>query len=42
MNRSSDHAIKTTGDPPYGPIYNLSVNKLKVLREYLNDALAKG
>ena len=41
-NRSSDHAIETTGDPPYGPIYNLSANELKVLREYLDDALAKG
>ena len=29
-------------DPPYGPLYNLSNTELKVLREYLDDALAKG
>jgi len=40
-NRLSDHIIETTGEPPYRPIYNLSANKLKVLREYLDDALAK-
>jgi hypothetical protein len=26
---------------PFGPIYNLSQNKLTVLREYLNENLAK-
>ena len=31
-----------TSEPPYGPIYNLSEKELKVLREYLRDALAKG
>ncbi len=41
-NRSLDYTIEITGDPPYGPIYNLSANKLKVLRKYLNNALAKG
>ena len=29
-------------EPLYGPIYNLSEKELKVLREYLRDALAKG
>ena len=31
-----------TSEPPYRPIYNLSEKELKVLREYLRDALAKG
>ena len=42
MFKSGDHAIETSSDPPYGPIYNLSANELKILREYLDDALAKG
>ena len=39
-----DHAINLegTGDPPFGPLYNLSGNKLKVLWDYLADNLAKG
>ena len=38
-----EHRIETEGnDPPYGPLYNLSVKELKSLREYLDDALAKG
>ena len=39
-----NHAInlKGTGDPPFGPLYNLSGNELKVLRDYLADNLAKG
>lgn len=37
-----EHAIELTGDPPYGPIYNLSEKELKVLREYLKDALDRG
>jgi hypothetical protein len=28
--------------PSFGPLYNLSAKKLKVLKTYLNDALAKG
>lgn len=38
-----DHAIET-GDsqPPYGPIYPLSVVELEVLRKYINEHLAKG
>ena len=42
-HKASDHAIDLDGkDPPYGPLYNLSNTELKVLREYLDDALAKG
>ena len=37
-----DHAIKTTAEPPFGPLYNLSNIKLAELRHYLDDALAKG
>ena len=37
-----EHAIETTVDPPYGPIYSLSEKELKVLREYLDDSLRKG
>jgi hypothetical protein len=29
-------------DPPYKPIYSLSENKLKVLKEYIKKALARG
>ena len=37
------HAIETTGgDPPFGPIYNLSEVQLRALREYLNENLALG
>ena len=40
-HKASDHAIDLDGkDPPYGPLYNLSNTELKVLQEYLNDALA--
>ena len=39
-----DHAIdlEEGQEVPYGPLYNLSVKELEVLREYLDDALAKG
>ena len=39
-----DHAINLegTGDPPFGPLYNLSGNELKVLWDYLANNLAKG
>ena len=40
--KSSDYTIKTNSNPPYSLIYNLSANELKILRKYLNDALAKG
>ena len=43
-HRTHDHAIdlEGTGDPPFGPLYNLSGNELKVLQDYLADNLAKG
>ena len=41
-HQGNDHAIETTADPPYGPLYNLSTKELEVLRTYLDDALAKG
>jgi len=38
-----EHAIELEGgQPPYGPLYNLSVKELEVLRDYLDNALAKG
>jgi Reverse transcriptase (RNA-dependent DNA polymerase)/RNase H-like domain found in reverse transcriptase len=38
-----EHAIELEGgEPPYGPIYNLSERELKVLREYLRDAMERG
>ena len=41
---TQDHAIDLVEgkEPPYGPLYNLSATELKVLRTYLDDALAKG
>jgi hypothetical protein len=35
------HTIKTTDPPPYSPLYNLLEPQLKVLQEYLADALRK-
>jgi len=42
--RGVDHAIELQPgkEPPYGPIYPLSPAKLRVLRDYLEDCLAKG
>ena len=37
-----DHAIETTAEPPFRPLYNLSNTELAELRRYLDDALAKG
>ena len=39
-----DHAIDIEHgkEAPYGPLYNLSPKELAVLREYLDDAMAKG
>ena len=37
-----DHAIETTAEPPFGPLYNLLNIELVELRHYLDDALAKG
>jgi hypothetical protein len=36
-----EHAIKTTGDPSFRSLYNLSRNELGVLKDYLENALAK-
>jgi hypothetical protein len=36
------HDIETTRDPPFGPLYKLSVRELEVLRRYIEDAIAKG
>lgn len=42
-HKNTDHAINT-GDkpPPYGPLYNLSIEELAELRQYLSNELAKG
>jgi hypothetical protein len=37
-----EHVIKTTKDPPFGLIYNLSEIELASLREYLNKGLDRG
>ena len=37
-----EHVIKTSKDPPFGPIYNLSETELASLREYLNKGLDRG
>jgi transposase InsO family protein len=38
-----DHAIDLDGgDPPFGPLYNLSATELGVLREYIEDNLQRG
>jgi hypothetical protein len=34
-----EHAIETTRDPLFGPLYNLLRNELGVLKEYLEGAL---
>jgi hypothetical protein len=43
-HRPYDHKIPLQPDttPPYGPIYSLSPEELKILREYINDNLRKG
>ena len=44
VHGTHNHAINLEGigDPPFGPLYNLSGNELKVLQDYLADNLAKG
>ena len=37
-----DHAIEIVGEPSYGLIYNLSEKELKMLQEYLAEALDRG
>jgi hypothetical protein len=39
---SATHAIETTKDPPFGPIYNLSVRELEILRKYIDEAMQNG
>ncbi|KAI0995386.1 hypothetical protein K3495_g12797 [Podosphaera aphanis] len=43
-HRSCDHQInlKSGTSPPSGPLYNMSVNELRVLRKWLDDNLTKG
>jgi hypothetical protein len=38
----AEHAIETTADPPFGPLYSLSSIQLKALLEYIESALRKG
>ena len=38
---SNEYTIKVEGEPPFSPLYNLSTKELRVLRAYLDDALAK-
>ena len=43
LNGPFNYAIKTEGkDPLYRPLYNLSEGELKVLQDYLDDAVMKG
>ena len=41
-HKGRNHAIKTTAEPSFGPLYNLSNIELAELRRYLDNALAKG
>ncbi|KAI0993808.1 hypothetical protein K3495_g14376, partial [Podosphaera aphanis] len=43
-HRSCDHQInlKPGTSPPSGPLYNMSVNELRVLRKWLDDNITKG
>ena len=43
-HRQYDHRIELEPGktPPYGPLYGMSQNELKVLRKYLDDNLKKG
>jgi transposase InsO family protein len=43
MHGPQDHAIELDGgSPTFGPLYNLSATELGVLREYIDENLAKG
>jgi hypothetical protein len=37
-----DHEINVNGEPPFGPLYNMSRDELLVLRKTLTDLLDKG
>ena len=41
-HKGRNHAIETTAEPLFGPLYTLSNIELADSRRYLNDALAKG
>jgi hypothetical protein len=42
LYKGVEHEIKTTGDPLYSPLYNLSERELVALQEYLAIVLEKG
>jgi len=41
LHEDHDHAIEITAKSSYESLYNLSNTKLAILRQYLNDVLAK-
>ncbi len=41
LHEDHDHAIEITAESSYESLYNLSNTKLMILRQYLNDVLAK-
>ena len=41
LYKGRDHAIKTTSEPPFGLLYNLSNTELAALRSYLDNTLVK-
>jgi len=41
LHEDHDHAIEITAKSSYESLYNLSNTKLMILRQYLNDVLAK-
>jgi hypothetical protein len=42
LKDGAEHVIEIIADPPFGPIYNLSVRELEELRRYIDEALARG
>ena len=42
LHEGRNYAIKTTSEPPFGLLYNLSNTELAALRSYLNNTLTKG
>ena len=41
-HKKNDHAIDIENiDSSYGPLYNLSIPKLQILKKYLNNVLSK-
>ena len=37
-----DHTVNIKGEPPFGPLYNMSRDELLVLRKTLTELLDKG